>query len=397
MILRCRTCEKGMLVLTPCPLGGCTIYFHPLDAALQAPAHGEVAPVFGSALSLLGVEVTYGTGSRLLESLANRKLDKSTIDRQVQRDGKCLQQLERDEADALWPYDEKGYARTTSLEVLKTKGPVLSLPPRAGRVLIMQGDGAMGNLAQEPDVKAEKLREQRKADRKAREAKKAGIPQKEDDSDSVPSSFRESMQLVIYRLDDVVRKPVPVPKGRKRGRLKFRKVESPPGIRRRTRASNELPGVHKARIPNRLRCHRGRQQPRLRRSVSPLRPTVAPRQSAGRSVPAMRFPRRPLGARHASRASKTGLPGSSPHGISPNRSRPSGEGGGCGSAASTTTARQPSRTIDSLPQAAANPQVQWRAITSRARLWWRDRRFPMIRRRSLHRGSVPRSWEAASL
>lgn len=209
---------------------GCRVYFHPLDAALQAPARGEVAPVFASALSLLGVEVTYGTGSRLLEALANRKLDKSTLDNQLQRDGGCLQKLEREEADALWPYDEKAYPRQTDLaEVLKAKGILMGLPPRPGKVLVMQGDGAMGNLAQEPDVKAEKLREHEKAHRryasgKAREARKAGTSQQEDDSGSAPSSFRESMQLVIYRLEDVARKPVPVPKGQKRRRPKFRSV-----------------------------------------------------------------------------------------------------------------------------------------------------------------------------
>lgn len=203
----------------------CKVYFHPLDAALQAPKQGEMAPVFGNALSLLGVEVTYGTGSRLLEALANRKLDKSTIDRHVQRDGSCLQKLEREEAEVLWPYDEKGYPRKTDVaELLKTKGVRLSLPPRPGKVLVMQGDGAMGNLAQEPDVKAEKLREQKKARSKARKPRKAGAPEQEDAADSVPSSFRESMQLVVYRLEDVVRKPVSTPKGQKRRRPKFRNI-----------------------------------------------------------------------------------------------------------------------------------------------------------------------------
>lgn len=203
----------------------CKVYFHPLDAALQAPKRGEMAPVFGTALSLLGVEATYGTGSRLLAALANRKLDKSTIDHQVQRDGGCLQQLEREEADALWPHDAEGHARKIEVaEVLKTKGFLLSLPPRPGKVLVMQVDGAMSNLAQEPDVKAEKAREQKKALEKAHAAKEAGTSEPEDTGDSAPSSFRESLHLVIYRMEDVVKKPIPVPNGQKRRKLKFRSI-----------------------------------------------------------------------------------------------------------------------------------------------------------------------------
>ena len=238
--LCCRTCRQKFEFSSPrmltfeCHLGviktmrsylacrRCKIYFHPLDAALEAPGRGEVAPVFGNALSLLGAEVTYGTGSRILEAVANRKIDKSTIDRQVQRDGSCLQRLERQEADALWPYDSKGYSRTTDVAaVMKANGFLLSLPPRPGKVLVMQGDGAMANLAQEPDVKAEKLREQKKVSRKAQ---KEGTSPQPEDNESVPSSFRESVHLVIYRLEDVVRKPVPPRKGQKRRRPKFRSM-----------------------------------------------------------------------------------------------------------------------------------------------------------------------------
>jgi hypothetical protein len=86
----------------------------------------------------------------------------------------------------------------------------------------MQVDGAMGNLAQEPDVKAEKAREQAKARRKVLKAKKAGMSSPEDASEGTASSFRESLHLLIYRLEDVAKKPLPVKKGQKRGTTKFR-------------------------------------------------------------------------------------------------------------------------------------------------------------------------------
>lgn len=193
----------------------CKVYFFPLDAALEAPRQGEIAPLFGGALSMLGVEVTYTTSSQLLSAVGNRDLDKSTIDRHLQRDGRCLQELERQEAEALWPYDEQGYARKVDVQaVLKKRGLRLSEPPPPGQVLVLQADGAMANLAQEPDVKAEKELEQRKGRKKARPTK----PGEEPLAESAPSSFRESMQLVIYRLEDVTRKPGPVRKGKKRKR-----------------------------------------------------------------------------------------------------------------------------------------------------------------------------------
>lgn len=191
--------------------------FYPLDAQLKLPRQGKTMPLFANALSLLGAELPYEAGQRLLKALTGRELAAKTIDAQTQRDGQTLDDLEREEADRLWPHTTTGHVREVRTEDLQAaRESSVSNPPRRARILVLQIDGAMVNLAADPRVKNERA----KAARKKRRAKggKALPPSAEKGSEGSP--YRESLQILIYRLEDVVRK-----KGGKYGKRKKRKGE----------------------------------------------------------------------------------------------------------------------------------------------------------------------------
>lgn len=183
------------------------VHFFPLDAALKAPSHGEFAPMMGKVVSQFGVELPYGPGSRLLEAATGRPIDPGTIDDQTQRDGQTLHDIELEQADAVWALDKNGYPkRPDSSDPIKSPQPVpISAPPPPSGVLVMQADGAMINLAADPRVKEEREEAARKAKEKAKKEKGESS---EDEAESPNSSpYRESLQIVIYRLADVVNAP----------------------------------------------------------------------------------------------------------------------------------------------------------------------------------------------
>lgn len=181
------------------------IHFFPLDAALKAPSAGEFAPMMGKMVSQFGVELPYAPASRLIEVSTGRPIDPGTIDDQTQRDGQTLHDIELEQADAAWPLDKAGYPKEAGPggpDPLKSQQqlPISSPPPPSG-VLVMQADGAMINLAADPRVKEERTEAARKAKEKAKEKGEDA----EGDAESQNSSpYRESLQIVIYRLADVV-------------------------------------------------------------------------------------------------------------------------------------------------------------------------------------------------
>ena len=182
------------------------VRFFPLDARLKLPAVGRATPTWANALSQLGAELPYEPGQRLLKALTQREISAKTIDAQVQRDGGTLHAIELEEARRLWPFDEKGYARVVDPEVARAvvEGAIFRAPP-IGRALVLQGDGAMINLAADGEIKKEREKEQHR-----RRRQKGGQPAAEevapDQENQAGSPFRESIQLLIYRLNDVVRK-----------------------------------------------------------------------------------------------------------------------------------------------------------------------------------------------
>lgn len=186
------------------------VRFFPLDAHLKLPVVGRATPTWANAVSQLGVELPYEPGQRLLKALTGREISAKTIDAQVQRDGRTLHAIELEEARRLWPFDEKGYARVVDPAVIRAvvEGAVFRAPP-TGRALVLQGDGAMINLAADEEIKKERQKEKGKSKRKRL---KGGQPAPEepdpaeDQEEQAGSPFRESIQLLIYRLDDVVRK-----------------------------------------------------------------------------------------------------------------------------------------------------------------------------------------------
>lgn len=181
------------------------VRFFPLDAHLKLSAVGRATPKWASALSQLGVELPYGPGQRLLKSLTQRDISAKTIDAQVQRDGRALHDIELEEAKRLWPYDEKGYARVVDPAVIRAVvESAVFRAPTTGHVLVLQGDGAMINLAADEDIKKERAKVSRK--RRLKGGPSASDEEAAPASDQEGSPFRESVQLLIYRLDDVVRK-----------------------------------------------------------------------------------------------------------------------------------------------------------------------------------------------
>lgn len=181
------------------------VRFFPLDAHLKLSKVGRATPLWANALSQLGVELPYEPAQRLLEALTKRKSSAKTIDAQVQRDGKTLHEIELEEARRLWPNDEKGYARVLDPTLIRSvvEGAILRTPA-TGRALVLQGDGAMINLAAEEEVKKE--RQKAKRVRRPKAGKSTSEKEPDPDQNQEGSPFRESIQLLIYRLDDVVRK-----------------------------------------------------------------------------------------------------------------------------------------------------------------------------------------------
>lgn len=184
----------------------CTnVRFYPLDALLRLSKVGRATPLWANALSQLGVELPYEAAQRLLAALTQRRISAKTIDAQVQRDGKTLHEIELEEARQLWPYDENGYARVLDPALIRSvvEGTIFRAPP-TGRVLVLQGDGAMINLAADDEIKKE--REKARQKRRLKGGQTASEEESDPDQKQEGSPFRESVQLLIYRLDDVVRK-----------------------------------------------------------------------------------------------------------------------------------------------------------------------------------------------
>lgn len=181
------------------------VRFYPLDALLKLTKVGRATPLWANALSQLGVELPYEPAQRLLEALTQRKISAKTIDAQVQRDGKTLHEIELEEARQLWPYDEKNYARVLDPALIRSvvEGAIFHAP-KTGRALVMQGDGAMINLAADEQIKKERQKANQK--RRRKDGQTASQEELDPDQKQEGSPFRESIQLLIYRLDDVVRK-----------------------------------------------------------------------------------------------------------------------------------------------------------------------------------------------
>ena len=153
----------------------------------------------------LGVELPYEPGQRLLKALTQREISAKTIDAQVQRDGRTLHDIELEEARRLWPYDGKGYARVVDPAVIRAvvEGAIFRAPP-TGSALVLQGDGAMINLAADEQIKKERTKARPK--RRLKGGHTASGEECDPDQEPEGSPFRESIQLLIYRLNDVVRK-----------------------------------------------------------------------------------------------------------------------------------------------------------------------------------------------
>jgi hypothetical protein len=180
----------------------CGVHYFALDAALKAPSSGEFGPVMGRVVSQFGVELPYAPASRLLEAATGRPIDPGTIDDQVQRDGRTLHEIELEQAEAVWPLDRDGFPKKPGAsDPLKSQQQTpISTPPPPSGIIVMQADGGMINLGADPRVNDERAKAERKAQEKARSA-----GEKEVSPDSSP--YRESLQIVIYRLADVVKQP----------------------------------------------------------------------------------------------------------------------------------------------------------------------------------------------
>lgn len=180
----------------------CKVRYHPFDVHLRLLKIGQMMPVWANAISHLGAQLPYEPGSQLLKDLTGRSVSASTIDDQVQRDGATLHRLECDEAEKLFPHDAKGRARPVPEDVVRTvRERSVAKPRPPGRILVLQMDGAMINLAADPQVKKERARGGKK--RRTKEGKE---PSSDEEAKKEGSPFRESMQILIYRQDDVVRK-----------------------------------------------------------------------------------------------------------------------------------------------------------------------------------------------
>jgi hypothetical protein len=177
-----------------CECRPCGLHLHPLDVWLALPDKGECAPQFGQDLCLLAIHLPAQTAVDVLTALTGRPFSRSALQQQVERDGGALVDLEREEAESLWPWDEKQRIRP----IQPLGGPPLRATPRPGRGCIVELDGVFANLGRDPAILKEL--EQYEA------AKKAAIEAGTSPPKEVPSRFREVRQARIYRLEDRVTK-----------------------------------------------------------------------------------------------------------------------------------------------------------------------------------------------
>jgi hypothetical protein len=172
----------------------CGIHLHPLDVWLGLPDKGECAPQFGQDLCLLAIHLPAQTSVDVLTALTGRCFSRTALQQQVERDGGALVDLEREEAESLWPWDEKQRMR----RIQSLCGPPLRATPRPGRGCIIELDGVFANLGRDPAILKELVQYEA--------AKKAAIEAKTSPPKEVPSRFREVRQARIYRLEDRVTK-----------------------------------------------------------------------------------------------------------------------------------------------------------------------------------------------
>lgn len=175
-----------------CECRDCKVYCFPLDGSIARPAEGEITPQFGHDLALLHAELPNNAAIRVLQTLTQRKLSKTAFQQHVRRDGDALIELERQEAEALWPYDEKLRLRAVDVGFL----PDLRFAPPPSRVIYVEMDGVMANLGADMGV----LKEIRDFEAEVRALVAQGI----DVTKGPPSTWREVRQMRIFRRADVV-------------------------------------------------------------------------------------------------------------------------------------------------------------------------------------------------
>lgn len=197
--------EELKLLRNYCECRDCGIYCFPLDADLGLMAEGECAPQFAQDLCLMAIQLPGEASVRLLEALTGRRISATLLHEQVQREGAALVELERSEAERVWPFTEKGKLRAVS----GTGLPALRSPPKPVGVLVVEMDGVFANLGQEPEIRDEI--------RRYDEEKKKALQLGEPFSKERPSPFREVRQARFYRLADRVIKKTK--SGKKRTRI----------------------------------------------------------------------------------------------------------------------------------------------------------------------------------
>lgn len=177
-----------------CECRACGIRLHPLDVWLGLPDKGECAPQFGQDLCLLAIHLPAQTSIDVLATRTGRRLARTALQQHVERDGDALVALEREEAESLWPWDEKQRIRA----IPPLAGPGLRNTPPPGRGLVIEMDGVFANLGREPAI-IQEFKQHEALKKAALEAGKS-LPH------DVPSRFREVRQARLYRLEDRVTK-----------------------------------------------------------------------------------------------------------------------------------------------------------------------------------------------
>lgn len=180
--------SRGYWLCRPCKL-----HFCPLDLSLDLPRDGEVAPRFSRDLCLLGVELPFEAGARLLEVLTGRQVDPGTIRNQIRREGDALASLEAQEARI---HAEVRGARDRARRLKAF--PRLHAPPFPGETLVIELDGVHAPVGIDADIR----RDMAAWLQRKEHAKRAGLEFQE----PAPSTFREVLNARLYRLDDRVRK-----------------------------------------------------------------------------------------------------------------------------------------------------------------------------------------------
>jgi len=208
--LRCPRCGKPMninrrekltLQMGECEAGlrrnyvecrDCREYAYPLDGDLGLLEKGECTPQFGHDLCLLAAELPALAGVRLLKALTSREVSEGLIKLQVERDGGALVDLERREAEELWPYTPGGRPRC-----VRSKGLAdLHDPPPPKGTLILLWDGVMANLGNDEAIR----REVKEAEQEAERLRDAG----EEVKSTLPTHWREVRNARLFRKVDWV-------------------------------------------------------------------------------------------------------------------------------------------------------------------------------------------------